>query len=185
MKRRLFRIAAVLFISFQLLVHTALCEPHLLRSFSINGSAMSNTLVNGEVVLGEILSESEDVRRGDVIICHYPDRGDTFFVKRLVALPGDTVAMRDGHLYVNGRQIADPEKMNQPPNYRFSDYLLKDDEYFVLGDNRGNSNDSHSIGPIPRSMIIARVTTVIWPLNVLRSVDNEFTAVKESPLTSP
>ena len=56
-----------------------------------------------------------------------------------------------------------------------SEYKLQDDEYFVLGDNRGNSNDSHAIGPIPRSMIIAHVRQVIWPLNAIRPVKNEHT----------
>ena len=87
--------------------------------------------------------------------------------------------MKDRHLYVNGVQIADPENMGSAPNYSINEYTLKDDEYFVLGDNRGNSNDSHSIGPIPRSMVIAHVRTVIWPLNSIREVVNENTEVTE------
>ena len=94
-----------------------------------------------------------------------------------MALPGDTVAMKDHHLYVNGVQIADPENMNLAPNYNFSEVTLGEDEYFVLGDNRGNSNDSHAIGPISRSMILAHVRAVIWPLNVARGIPNESAAV--------
>ena len=157
-------------------VHPAIAEQFVPFNYSINGSGMSNTLNDGEVVFAIPLKSTDELQRGDVVICHYPGRGNTAFVKRLLGLPGDTVEMRDQHLYVNGKLIDDPVKMGSQPNYRFGEYKLKDDEYFVLGDNRGNSNDSHAIGPIPRSMIIAHVRQVIWPLNAIRPVTNEFNA---------
>ena len=173
------RVALAIVIFVQLLAAIALADISIYRTYHINGQAMSNTLVDGEVVSAELYASDDELRRGDVIICLYPGRGNTVFVKRLVGLPGDAVEMKDQHLYVNGKQIADPEKMNLQPGYDFREYLLKEDEYFVLGDNRGNSNDSHSIGPIKRSMIIAHVTAVIWPLNKIRTVENEFVTVAE------
>ena len=146
--------------------------------YGVEGRSMTNTLHDGEKMFCTKLDYLTGApQRGDVVICHYPDRGGTIFVKRLVALPGDTVAMKDHHLYVNGVQIADPENMNLAPNYNFSEVTLGEDEYFVLGDNRGNSNDSHAIGPIPRSMILAHVRAVIWPLNAARGIPNESAAV--------
>ena len=168
-------------ISWALTILTAVVLALVIRTFlfefyGVDGASMTNTLQNHEKMfctkLDYLISGPQ---RGDVVICHYPGRGNTAFVKRLVGMPGDTVEMRDRRLYVNGKQIADPENMNIPPNYRFSEYKLQDDEYFVLGDNRGNSNDSHAIGPIPRSMIIAHVRQVIWPLNAIRPVKNEHT----------
>ena len=167
-------------ISWIVTILTAVVLALVIRTFffeiyGVDGHSMTNTLQDGEKMFCTKLDYlTGQPQLGDVVICHYPNRGYTAFVKRLVGLPGDTVEMRDRHLYVNGQQIADPEKMNIPPNYSFSEYTLKDDEYFVLGDNRGNSNDSHAIGPIPRSMIVAHVRTVIWPLNAVRGVANEF-----------
>ena len=164
---------------------TAVVLAMIIRTFffeiyGVDGRSMTNTLHDGEKMFCTKLDYLTGApQRGDVVICHYPNRGRTAFVKRLVALPGDTVEMREHHLYVNGEQIADPAQMGIAPNYNFGAYKLKDDEYFVLGDNRGNSNDSHSVGPIPRSMIVAHVRTVIWPLNAIRGVANENTVVQE------
>ncbi len=172
-------------ISWIITILTAVVLALVIRTFlfsiyGVDGESMTNTLQNHERMfctkLDYLLGEPS---RGDVVICHYPNRGNTAFVKRLVGLPGDTVEMRDHHLYVNGERIEDPENMNFAPNYNFSEYTLKDNEYFVLGDNRGNSNDSHSVGPIERGMIEAHVRTVIWPLSSIREVKNEFVAAGE------
>ena len=186
-------------ISWILTLLTALVLALVIRTFlfeiyGVDGRSMTNTLQDHEKMfctkLDYLTGEPE---RGDVVICHYPERGNTAFVKRLIALPGDTVAIQDNHLYVNGQQIAYPKNMYESPNYNYvivlkddsgkkyalKEYTLKENEYYVLGDNRGNSNDSHSVGPIPRSMIIAHVRTVIWPLTSIRAVENEFTAVTQ------
>ena len=171
-------------ISWTVTIVTAVALALVIRAFlfeiyGVEGKSMTNTLQDRERMFCTKLDYlTSEPQRGDVVICHYPGRGNTAFVKRLVGVPGDTVAMIDHHLYVNGEQIADPEQMGSTPNYSFGEYTLKEDEYFVLGDNRGNSNDSHSIGPIPRSMIVAHVRTVIWPLNAIRNVENEYTKVE-------
>ncbi|MBQ4435871.1 MAG: signal peptidase I [Clostridia bacterium] len=172
-------------ISWILTIVTAVVLALVIRTFffeiyGVEGRSMTNTLQDAEKMFCTKLDYlTGQPQRGDVVICHYPDRGSTSFVKRLVGLPGDTVEMKGHHLYVNGEQIADPANMGSAPNYSFYEYTLKENEYFVLGDNRGNSNDSHSIGPIPRNMIIAHVQTVIWPLNAIRNVQNEFVKVGE------
>ena len=113
----------------------------------------------------------------------------TIFVKRLVALPGDTVEITDGHLYVNGELVPDPEKMGSVPR-DYAKRTLGEDEYFVVGDNRYNSHDSrdwngpgvegeggndgntaNNVGPISKSMIVGRVREVIWPLGKIRGVN--------------
>ena len=112
--------------------------------------------------------------RFDVVICRYPDRGSTNFVKRVVGLPGDTVELKDGYLYVNGEKYDEPYISDE---YRsgyantFGPYTVPEGYYFVMGDHRNNSNDSRFTGPISRDMIIGHVRTVLWPLGNIRGVE--------------
>lgn len=165
------------------MVRTCALEP-----VRVDGRSMQNTLMNGEIVLVSKTAYgkgTEGMTRGDIVLCHYPNReGDAihlnedlsldhhvFFVKRLVALPGDTVEIRKGILYVNGMEVPDPEKMGSKPG----DYPLRtlgEDEYFVIGDNRSTSHDSRSadVGPLSRDMIVGKVTQVIFPVDAQRIV---------------
>lgn len=157
-------IAAALAIAF--VIRTFLFEP-----VRVEGGSMSNTLLDGEIMFvtkPEYLSG--DPERFDVVICHYPDRGNTNFVKRVVGLPGDTVEIKDGYLYVNDVKYEE-DYLTFRPNYTMSAYTVPEGEYFVLGDNRSNSNDSHIIGPITRNMIIGHVRQVIWPLSSWRAIE--------------
>lgn len=157
-------IAAALAIAF--VIRTFLFEP-----VRVEGGSMSNTLLDGEIMFvtkPEYLSG--DPERFDVVICHYPDRGNTNFVKRVVGLPGDTVEIKDGYLYVNDVKYEE-DYLTFRPNYTMSAYTVPEGEYFVLGDNRSNSNDSHIIGPITRDMIIGHVRQVIWPLDSWRVIE--------------
>jgi len=133
----------------------------------VDGESMQNTLRDGEVVLA---TKPEYLRgnftRGDVVICHYPDRGKTLFVKRLIALPGDTLEMRDGLVYVNGGLVDETQiDMGTESHTSFGPVVLGEDEYFVMGDNRGVSNDSRRVGPISRSMIVAHAVRMVLPLS--------------------
>ena len=156
----------------------------------VDGTSMTNTLKDGEIVLAtkwDYLFGTP--QRNDIVICRYPGRVNergasqinisaalsldtyTLFVKRLVALPGDTVQITGGHLYVNGEYVEDPEFMASSPR----DYPLRklgEDEYFVMGDNRYSSHDSRAddVGPISRSAIMGRVECVILPWANHRSV---------------
>ena len=157
-------------------VRTFLFEP-----VRVDGSSMYGTLVDGEIMCdtlqdGEIMLVTKpeyllgDPQRFDVVICHYPNRGNTNFVKRVVGLPGDTVAVKDGYLYVNGEKYEEEYLVNRP-NYTLADYVVPEGMYFVLGDNRSNSNDSHLIGPISRDMIIGHVRQVVFPFSGWRAVE--------------
>jgi len=168
-----------------LLLRALVAEP-----IRVEGESMTNTLANNEIVLVSKLDyRFGKMQRGDVVICRYPNRTNysvpigaavsfinyTLFVKRLVALPGDTVEIKtDGHLYVNGELVPDPEHMNLPPRTTFGPLVLGDDEYFVIGDNRGNSNDSRNtrdVGPLSADQIMGKVKCVLWPLNRIRGVE--------------
>lgn len=116
-------------------------------------------------------------RRFDVVICHYPGRRmkrlpflPQCFVKRVVGLPGETVEVIEGVLHIGGQPVEehflDPQHTrffrNRPP------VTLGPEEYFVMGDNRDNSNDSRRIGPLKRRAIIGRVACVLWPMKGVR-----------------
>ena len=112
-------------------------------------------------------------RRFDVVICRYPGRGGTNFVKRVVGLPGDTVEIRNGYLYINGGKYDEPYIRDEYRNgslNTFGPYTVPEGEYFVLGDHRNNSNDSRLQGSLPRDMIIGHVRFVFFPFSNWRGV---------------
>ncbi len=136
----------------------------------VDGRSMAETLDNNELLwvsrIDYLLSEPS---RFDVVICRYPGREGKQFVKRLVGLPGDTVEVRNTTLYVNGAEVEE-DYIHYPANYYYEPYTLGENEYFVLGDNRSNSNDSHTVGPLKRSQIIGHVLNVFYPFNRMRSM---------------
>ena len=171
------------------LLITVLIRAFVAEPVRVDGSSMTNTLMDKEVVLVSKMAYgkgTEGMQRGDIVICHYPGRTEakwhlganltlthhTVFVKRLVALPGDTVEITGGTLYVNGEAVPDPEKMASTPG----DYplrLLGENEYFVVGDNRRTSHDSRAsdVGPISREMIMGKATRVIFPFSGWRALE--------------
>ena len=113
-----------------------------------------------------------DPQRFDVVICRYPRRGDTNFVKRVVGLPGDTVELRAGYLYVNDVKYDEPYIADEyRDNEYFGPYTVPEGCYFVMGDHRNNSNDSRAQGPITRDMIMGHVRCVVFPLGAMRGID--------------
>jgi len=137
--------------------------------FVVDGHSMDDTLANREVMFTTKYDyRLGDPSRFDVVICRYPGRRENF-VKRVVGVPGDTVAVQNGDLYINGERY-DEEYIKHRPNYSMEAYTVQADEYFVLGDNRANSNDSHLIGPLKREQIIAHVRSVFFPLNRIRAI---------------
>lgn len=116
-------------------------------------------------------------RRFDVVICHYPGRRmkrlpflSQCFVKRVVGLPGETLEVIEGVLHIDGQPVEEPFLDQQRARFFRNRPLvtLGPDEYFVMGDNRDNSNDSRRVGPIKRRAIIGRVACVLWPLKSIR-----------------
>ena len=90
----------------------------------------------------------------------------TLFVKRLIALPGDILEIKEGAVYVNGELVDESgiNKHSQSSESTIVPIVLGEDDYFVMGDNRANSNDSRRVGPITRDMIVGRVERTILPL---------------------
>jgi len=96
-----------------------------------------------------------EIERGDVVVFRYPEDPEVDFVKRVVAVPGDTVQVRSGVVYVNGERTKEPFVLseNRDSLSRYGPITVPQEEYFVLGDNRRNSRDSRVWGNVPRSLI--------------------------------
>ncbi|WP_290455883.1 signal peptidase I [Faecalibaculum rodentium] len=127
-----------------------------LRFCTVDGHSMDNTLFDGEQLL---LNPSAEIRSGDIVVFEY---GQTYLIKRVVGLPGDTVAVVKGVLYVNNIKY-DESYLSEECITRFMDssfmVTVGEDEYFVMGDNRDNSRDSRSFGCVPRDTITG---VAIW-----------------------
>ena len=154
----------------------------LFQLVRVKGGSMEHTLKNGDLLF---CIRPGKYRRGEVVICRYPRRvtrtleinaafsltWHTLFVKRLVALPGDMVEIREGQLLVNDSPVPDPPRMASPPR-DCTPRKLGRKEYFVIGDNRRSSHDSRAadVGPISEKMLQGHVKAVLWPPNRIQIV---------------
>ncbi len=139
----------------------------IVEDFVIKEYSMEPNFQEGQrVYVFKLAYKLHEPERGDVIVFHPPPPYNpkaTPFIKRIIALPGDTVEIKMGSVYINGSQLHEPY-INEPPNYTFHQYKIPEDNYFVLGDNRNNSNDSHTGWTVPRQSIIGKAWLSIWPL---------------------
>ena len=124
------------------------------------------------LIVNEISYRFSEPGRGDVIVFKYPRNPQEYFIKRIVALPGESVELKDGKVYIYNDAHKDgfilneeylPEDRETYPNGRNEIVELADDEYFVLGDNRNSSKDSRVFGPVKKRLVIGSVLLRAWP----------------------
>lgn len=128
----------------------------------IESISMEPTLYRGEFVLiNKIAVFGGDFRRGDVIVFRYPPDPDVQYIKRIIGLPGDQVLITGGQVYINGNLLSEPYLMASPTYIGI--WHIPPGAYFVLGDNRNRSNDSHVWGMVPRENIIGKAELIYWP----------------------
>ena len=141
---------------------------YVARSFIIPSSSMVPTLKPGDVILVEKVSyRFFPIKRGDIVVFHPPIPNETrFFVKRVIGLPGDTVEVHDGYVYINGYKLDEPYIASKP-QYEYGPVEVPDGMYFLLGDNRNNSYDSHAWDYpfVSRKLIEGRVFLRVFPLS--------------------
>jgi signal peptidase I len=129
--------------------------------FRIEGQSMEPNLHDNEYVLIDKISYLlHPPERGDVIVLLRPSERD--YIKRVIGLPGDTIEVRARQVIVNGVPLTEPY-IPDPPNYTYGPIMVEPDRYFVLGDNRNNSSDSHSFGTVAAKDIVGRAWLVYWP----------------------
>ena len=129
--------------------------------FRIEGYSMLPTLEEGEYVIIDKLSYYlDDPERGDIIVLHFPNDRSRDFIKRVVGVPGDHVEIADGTVTVNGVALEEPY-INAEPSYSGT-WDVPEDNFFVLGDNRNNSSDSHNWSYLPREDIVGKAWIIYW-----------------------
>ena len=136
----------------------------------VSGSSMENTLSDGDnLIVDKITYRFSDPKRYDIIVFPYQYEENTYFIKRIIGLPGETVQIVDGIIYIDGEALQESygREVMKNSGLAADPVTLGEDEYFVLGDNRNDSTDSRdpSVGKIPRERIIGRAWVRIWPLS--------------------
>jgi signal peptidase I len=156
----------VLALGLAFLIRTFVAEPRYIPSES-----MLPTLEIGDRLIVEKLSYySHPPHRGDIVVFAPPPQlqdqgyqGDQAFIKRVIGLPGDTIAVQDGRVFVN-QQLLTEAYIAEPPNYLMSPMVVPSAQLFMMGDNRNNSNDSHVWGFLPKVNIVGHACFRFWPL---------------------
>ena len=134
-----------------------------IQTFVVVGVSMEPSLQDGQrLLVNKAVYYLHEPERGDVIVFQPFNAQRTDYIKRTIALPGDTVEVKKGAVYVNGSQLNEPYIKN-PPNYTTEQQKIPGDNYFVLGDNRNNSDDSHNGWVVPRQNIVGKAWLSIWP----------------------
>lgn len=137
----------------------------------VDGDSMKPTLYDGQTLFVEKISlYTGNIQRGDIVIVHYPGRTGAY-VKRVVGLAGDTIRVENGYLYVNGEKQEEDYTLEQVMNWDTEQTVVPEGCYYVMGDNRNDSMDSRSIGPIPEDDLIGKALFVIWPIGAIHSLD--------------
>jgi signal peptidase I len=131
----------------------------------VEGTSMQPELRDQDrLFINKFAYHFESISRGDVVVFHYPRDPSKSYIKRIIALPGDTLRIDEGRVYVNDQRIDEPYV---PRRYRdtrsIPEIVIPPNEYFVMGDHRSISSDSRDFGPVARDLIYGKAAFVYWP----------------------
>jgi signal peptidase I len=169
------------------LLCTVVLRTYVVQSFSIPSLSMYPTLQVGDRIIVDKLSyHLHAVHRGDIVVFARPPLEDQEYadlVKRVIGLPGETISSRGGHIYINGKRLDEPwlppgtDSYSGPlpgdahPQFNLPGPVkIPAGEYYVMGDNRTDSEDSRFFGPIPKSLIVGRAVAVVWPFSHIKGL---------------
>lgn len=144
----------------------------------VNGQSMQPTLHDGDNLLVDKLTyRFRDPKRYEIVVFPYKYEEDTYYIKRIIGLPGETVQIIDGYVYINGEKLKKDygAEVMQDSGIAEEPITLGEDEYFVLGDNRNHSSDSRvpNVGVLKRKDLLGRAWVRIWPLDRIGVVSHE------------
>jgi signal peptidase I len=142
-----------------------------------SGSMEPTLQINDHLMIEKVSYHLQKPERGDIVVFKPTDalKQENYhqaFIKRIIGLPGDTVEVKGGQVYVNGEVISE-DYIKEVPQYNYGPQIVPDDQYLVLGDNRNNSYDSHLWGFVPRENFIGKAFVRFWPLNRVGTIDND------------
>ena len=149
-----------------------LIDTFVIVNAQIPSGSMENTIMTGDRVFGNRLAyKFSDPKRFDIIIFKYPDDESQLFIKRIIGLPGETVEIHDGNIYINGSDTPlEDVDIKEPMEGSFGPYTVPEGCYFVMGDNRNNSRDSRYWENtfVSEDEILGKAVFRYWPLNKMK-----------------
>ncbi|MCM8772715.1 MAG: signal peptidase I [Candidatus Omnitrophica bacterium] len=135
-----------------------------IRFYKITSSSMEPTLSIDDKIISERVKE---IKRKDIVVLYAPSGKKEILVKRVVGLPGEKIKIENGYVFINGVPIEEPY-IKEKPNYSLDEVEIPPNSYFLLGDNRNESEDSSIWGPVKSELIIGKVICRYYPLKKLK-----------------
>jgi signal peptidase I len=155
-------IAVVIFLGLQLTI----------GAFEVFGTSMVPNILPSDYILADKVSyHFRNPERGEIIILNSPQQSEKDLIKRVIGLPGDTVEIKGKRVYINDVAINEPY-LNEPIKYDYAKQVVPENSYFVLGDNRNVSADSHSGWFLTKDDIIGKAMVVYWPVSRMKIVEH-------------
>ena len=161
-------ILAAIFIALRLLI----AEPHIVSGRSM----VPNFQDKDYLITNKLVTYFSALKRGMVVILHDPANPSRNFIKRIVGLPGEKIKLMGGRVYINGNELPElylPQGTITPGEGYLNEsveIIIPEDQYFVMGDNRGNSSDSRAWGPVKTNLIIGQAFFRYWPLGKIQYI---------------
>jgi len=153
----------------------------ILRTFVIEGriiptgSMLPTIQLQDRVMVNKFIYYFKEIQRGDIVVFDPPDvlNSDQDYIKRVIGLPGETVEIRNGRVYINSCPLVEPY-LAEPMNYEYGPVVVPDDALFVMGDNRNNSFDSHRWNAwLTRDHIKGKAFLIYWPIKEISLMERE------------
>ncbi len=149
------------------------------QPFVVSGESMYPTFHDGEyLIVDEISYITGSANRGDIVIFRYPKDPTRFFIKRVIGLPNEKIIINNGEITIINKDNPDGFKLKEPyineKEFTGSEYTTKDNEFFVMGDNRNRSSDSRTWGILPKKLMIGRAYLRLLPFNEISYLPGKF-----------
>lgn len=145
----------------------------IFQPFLVQGSSMEPNFYRGDyLIVDELSYRIREPKRGEVIVFKYPGNPRLRFIKRIIGLPGEDIKIENGQILINGKILDESNYLSKETiTDGFFRIKLKENEYFVLGDNRMASSDSRRWGPLPKNNIVGRALFRAWPFSALAKIE--------------
>ena len=139
----------------------------VVQNYRIESHSMEPNFYEGEFILVNKLAYKLGApERGDVLVFHNPNNPDEDYIKRIIGLPGDTVEIHDGRVFINGQPLIEDYPIKEIPRSAvYEAEVIQPDHLFVMGDNRPQSSDSRSFGQLSEDLIVGKAWVRVWPFN--------------------
>lgn len=157
----------------------------IIQPNQVKGASMENTFHSGEYIFtSKVAYKFGPIKKGDVVIFKSPKNNDIELIKRIIALPGDTVLIQNEEVFVNNQKIQE-DYIKTPTNLipggavvEGSPVIVPEGSMFVMGDNRGASSDSREFGPVPETLLIGQVVYRYFPFDTMGAIKNPLSALR-------